>query len=47
MTSEGGVSQFRYFRDNGLPTWMHTRLFLGFVFRFSLLLWRFIRGEIR
>jgi glycosyltransferase involved in cell wall biosynthesis len=27
---EGGVSHFRYLRDNTLLTWMHTRLFLGF-----------------
>ena len=30
---EGGVSQFRYFRDNVLLTWMHIRLFFGFVVR--------------
>lgn len=41
---EGGVSQFRYFRDNTLLTWMHTRLFLGFVARLPLLLWRSLRG---
>ena len=28
---EGGVSHFHYGRDNALLTWMHTRLFLGFV----------------
>ena len=27
--AEGGVSQFRYLRDNALLTWMHTRLVLG------------------
>ena len=32
-TDEGGVSHFRYFRDNRLLTWMHTRLFLGFLLR--------------
>jgi glycosyltransferase involved in cell wall biosynthesis len=37
---EGGVSHFRYLRDNTLLTWMHTRLFLGFVLRLPLLLWR-------
>jgi glycosyltransferase involved in cell wall biosynthesis len=29
---EGGVSQFRYLRDNVLLTWMHTRLVLELVF---------------
>ena len=37
---EGGISQFRYLRDNTLLTWMHTRLFLGFLIRFPALLWR-------
>ena len=37
---EGGVSHFNYVRDNALLTWMHTRLFIGFVLRFPLLLWR-------
>jgi glycosyltransferase involved in cell wall biosynthesis len=37
---EGGVSHFKYLRDNTLLTWMHTRLFLGFVLRLPLLLWR-------
>ncbi|WP_019142441.1 glycosyltransferase family 2 protein [Noviherbaspirillum massiliense] len=37
---EGGVSHFRYLRDNTLLTWMHTRLFLGFVLRLPLLLVR-------
>ncbi len=32
-TDEGGVSHFDYLRDNALLTWMHTRLFLGFVAR--------------
>jgi len=35
---EGGVSHFRYLRDNILLTWMHTRLFLGFVLRLPVLL---------
>ena len=30
---EGGVSHFRYVRDNALLTWMHTRLMIGFVLR--------------
>ena len=31
--AEGGVSHFKYLRDNALLTWMHTRLFIGFVLR--------------
>jgi hypothetical protein len=41
---EGGVSHFRYVRDNALLTWMHTRLMIGFVLRLPLLLWRRARG---
>jgi glycosyltransferase involved in cell wall biosynthesis len=41
---EGGVSQFRYGRDNVLLTWMHTRLMLGFLARLPLLAWRRARG---
>lgn len=37
---EGGVSHFRYLRDNTLLTWMHTRLFLGFLIRLPVLLAR-------
>ncbi len=37
---EGGVSHFKYLRDNTLLTWMHTRLFIGFVLRLPVLLWR-------
>lgn len=37
---EGGVSHFNYLRDNTLLTWMHTRLFLGFLLRLPLLIWR-------
>jgi glycosyltransferase involved in cell wall biosynthesis len=32
-SDEGGVSQFRYLRDNTLLTWMHFRLLLGFLAR--------------
>ena len=39
-TAEGGVSQFRYLRDNALLTWMHLRLFTGFIFRLPLLVLR-------
>ncbi|CAI10140.1 predicted glycosyl transferase, family 2 [Aromatoleum aromaticum EbN1] len=34
---EGGVSHFNYLRDNLLLTWMHTRLFFGFLLRLPLL----------
>jgi glycosyltransferase involved in cell wall biosynthesis len=37
---EGGVSHFKYLRDNVLLTWMHTRLFTGFLWRLPVLLWR-------
>jgi len=37
---EGGVSHFKYLRDNTLLTWMHTRLFLGFLLRLPLLIAR-------
>jgi hypothetical protein len=37
---EGGVSHFRYGRDNLLLTWMHLRLMLGFALRLPALLWR-------
>jgi glycosyltransferase involved in cell wall biosynthesis len=38
--AEGGVSHFNYLRDNVLLTWMHTRLFIGFVLRLPMLLIR-------
>ncbi len=44
---DGGVSHFRYLRDNTLLTWMHTRLFLGFVARLPMLLWRRFRSSRR
>ncbi|MEP7299675.1 MAG: glycosyltransferase family 2 protein [Burkholderiales bacterium] len=37
---EGGVSHFRYGRDNVLLTWMHLRLMLEFALRLPILLWR-------
>jgi len=40
---EGGVSHFNYWRDNLLLTWMHVRLFFGFVLRLPLLLTRRMR----
>ena len=41
--AEGGVSHFRYLRDNALLTWMHTRLIIGFVLRLPVLIWRRMR----
>lgn len=38
--AEGGVSHFRYGRDNLLLTWMHTRLVIGFLLRLPQLAWR-------
>ena len=38
--AEGGVSHFRYGRDNVLLTWMHARLMVEFVLRLPLLLLR-------
>ena len=37
---EGGISHFNYLRDNALLTWMHFRLFCGFIARLPLLLAR-------
>ena len=37
---EGGVSHFRYGRDNALLSWMHARLMVEFVLRLPLLAWR-------
>ena len=41
---EGGVSHFNYVRDNALLSWMHTRLFLGFVVRLPQLIVKRLRG---
>ena len=38
--AEGGVSHFRYGRDNVLLTGMHTRLFVGFLLRLPMLILR-------
>ena len=40
---EGGVSHFKYLRDNALLSWMHARLFSGFLLRLPMLLWRRLR----
>jgi glycosyltransferase involved in cell wall biosynthesis len=41
--AEGGVSHFNYVRDNALLTWMHARLFAGFLLRLPLLAVRRLR----
>lgn len=41
---DGGVSHFRYLRDNLLLANMHTRLMLGGVLRLPSLVWRRLRG---
>jgi glycosyltransferase involved in cell wall biosynthesis len=41
---DGGISHFKYGRDNLLLTWMHFRLFLGFLLRLPLLLMRRFAG---
>ena len=45
--AEGGVSHFRYVRDNLLLTWMHTRLVLGLLLRLPVLLERRLRSSPR
>jgi glycosyltransferase involved in cell wall biosynthesis len=42
---EGGVSHFRYGRDNVLLTWMHLRLMFGFALRLPNLVLRRFRRE--
>lgn len=42
---EGGVSHFRYLRDNVLLTWMHTRLILEGLVRLPFLLGRRLAGR--
>jgi glycosyltransferase involved in cell wall biosynthesis/acyl carrier protein len=44
--AEGGVSHFHYGRDNALLTWMHFRLFWGFIARLPMLIARAIRSYI-
>lgn len=40
LKEDGGVSQFKYGRDNVLLAWMHTRLFFGLLLRLPHLLLR-------
>jgi hypothetical protein len=42
---EGGVSHFRYVRDNALLTWMHVRLMVGFILRLPWLALRRIIAQ--
>lgn len=42
---EGGISHFNYLRDNTLLTWMHARLFVGFVLRLPMLIARKLAGR--
>ena len=42
-TAQGGVSHFRYLRDNVLLTWMHLRLLAGFIWRLPLLIYSKLR----
>jgi len=42
---EGGVSHFRYLRDNAWLSWMHIRLVFGFLLRLPGLLARRLRGR--
>ena len=44
---EGGVSHFRYWRDNALLSWMHLRLMLGFLARLPRLAARRLRASRR
>lgn len=44
---EGGVSHFKYLRDNVLLSWMHSRLFVGFLLRLPVLLKRRLIGQPR
>ena len=43
--AEGGVSHFRYVRDNILLTWMHARLLAGFAWRLPGLAARRLMGR--
>ena len=44
---EGGVSHFRYLRDNVLLTWTHFRLLIEFILRLPMLLVRRCRAMSR
>ena len=42
---EGGISHFRYVRDNILLIWMHSRLVIEFIVRLPVLAWRRLRTQ--
>jgi hypothetical protein len=42
--SPTGCSHFNYLRDNLLLSWMHSRLFMGFLLRLPWLIARRIKG---
>jgi hypothetical protein len=42
---DGGVSHFRYGRDNALLTWMHLRLLVGFAVRLPVLIAHRLAGR--
>jgi hypothetical protein len=42
---EGGVSHFKYGRDNVLLTGMHIRLFIAFLLRLPVLVFRKVFGR--
>lgn len=44
---QGGISHFKYGRDNVLLTWMHTRLFFEFLMRLPVLLFKRWRDGVR
>jgi glycosyltransferase involved in cell wall biosynthesis len=44
---EGGVSHFKYLRDNVLLSWMHLRLVFGFLLRLPALLARRLRSRTK
>jgi len=44
--AEGGVSHFRYVRDNILISSMHARLLAGFLLRLPMLLWRRMAAQV-
>jgi hypothetical protein len=43
LPGEGGISHFRYVRDNVMLIWMHIRLLAEFLVRLPLVFWRRFR----
>ncbi len=46
LPGEGGVSHFRYLRDNVLLVWMHSRLVVESALRLPVLAWRRLRSGL-